>query len=136
MADRDDVLLEISDFETLNALSRALVEAKFHETPLDAAVPTSPEIAELATRVADRVEAETAKRYPGIHDALAGWRQPGEQPELLEVVRRRLREDQAWSERSAGERRERVRVLLAPLLPVDAVVDELVAYRDRLDARD
>ncbi|MGH0030670.1 MAG: hypothetical protein ACQGVC_12825 [Myxococcota bacterium] len=132
----EDPLLIVSDFDTLNALSRALVEAKFHAEPIDPAVPGSALVADLATRVADRVEQETARRYPGIHGMVDGWRDPREQPEMLAVVRRRLREIGGWQEWSEEEKRAQVRVLLAPLQPVDEVVRELVAWRDAPEAAD
>jgi len=124
-------LFEIHEFAVLNALSRALVEAKFHLHPNDSLVPASPFVADLANDVADALEEHVSAT--SVHSSAdpGSWRDPSNHPEKLEAVRARLEECKPWSEWTADQKRKYVRLLLAPLRPVADTVSQLLEDADK-----
>jgi hypothetical protein len=85
-------VLEIRDVSILNALNRALLEAKFHLEPNDALVAGSPLVADLANQVADALERLAATELRNPRRDPGAWRDPAAHPEKLLAVRARLRE--------------------------------------------
>lgn len=123
-------MLEISDSVTLNALTRALVAAKFQLDPVDRDVPGSTLLAELANRVAETCAAVLVEEGRMSPERAERWREPSQHLHALECVRARIRECQPWGGWTADQRTGYVETLLAPYLPVTEVVSSLCDYGD------
>jgi hypothetical protein len=80
----------------------------------------SPHIAAIRHRLADVIAAaEPGKGWDR-------WRQADPHPDLVEQVRRHLQQLPAWPTMPRGSRRQFVQDLLAPLIPSEALLQELV----------
>ena len=120
----DEPNLRVDGGPELNALLRTVMEAKFRPDPGDELVSWSPLVADIANRVADALD-QIPRRVP--RPDAGAWRRPENHPEKLAVVRARILACEAWSGWSEEQRREQVRILLAPLQPDDALIEALIA---------
>ena len=116
MSDHHQII--VSDPHELIALHRALFEAQFSATPLDKDVPGSPLLASLANRVVEALSHQDPRWLD--------WRVASMHPERVRIVRERLPNDRRWKHMSLAEREEHVKIHLAPLIPDDDLLAELV----------
>ena len=108
----------VSDKYELIALHRSLFEAQFAVSPHDRDVPGSPLLASLANRVVDLLSQQDLR--------WAQWRIASQHPDRVEIVRKRLLVDPRWADMPRPEREKHVRNHLAPLIPDDSLLAELV----------
>ncbi len=114
----------IEGFADLNALHRALVEAKFNHGPQDQLVSGSPLVAKIANRVVEALEAAANEERPDspLRDS---WRWLENRPDILAVVRERLAEAEQAFSLSRQQKRELLEALIAPFLASDETLDSL-----------
>lgn len=115
---QDSLLITVTEKHELIALHRALFEAQFAAAPHDKDVPGSPLLASLANRVIDAL----AEDDPRWRD----WRMASQHPERVEIVRERLPSDPRWKGMLQSEREAHVRNHLAPLVPDEALLADLI----------
>ena len=123
--------IEIEGFSHINALYRALIEAKFNDNPTDAAVPGSALVADLVNQVADALEQHARTNPVAFGSELSEWRDPSNHSEKIEFVRRRITECSPWSDWTAEEKRDYIRVLLSPLRAEPSFCQELLVFGDK-----
>lgn len=122
--------LHVSDVATLNALTRALVAAKFQLDPVDRDVPGSTILSELANRVADLCGQLIVQEGRRTAEQVAAWRAPAQHDHVLTCVRARIQECEAWGSWAPEEKVQCVETLLAPYLPEPTIVQSLCEYGD------
>lgn len=80
----------------------------------------SPHIAAIQHRLADMIAtAEPGKDWNY-------WRQADQHPNRVEQVRRRLQQSPAWPTMPPDTRRQFVQDFLAPLIPTEGLLEELI----------
>ena len=121
-------LFEVSEKYELLALHRALFEAKHHADPDDTAIVGSPYVAALSLRVVDALaELDDPPTFgPGWRE----WQRAEKHEHRLPLVRSRIEECSPWSKWDADQKREYVRILLAPLVAEATTLADLVAHGD------
>lgn len=121
------MLLVEERFELL-ALHRVLMEAKFHPDPDSRDIAASPWVSKLAHRVLDALieseSQEAAERWKA-------WRRSPESGRFWSVATRQARGQQDWESRSALEKLELAKILLAPFEASEA---QLYSFVDEVDA--
>ncbi|HEU4557171.1 MAG TPA: hypothetical protein VFS20_04950 [Longimicrobium sp.] len=117
--------LTITDQTELYALYRALMEAKFHESPNAPEVQGSPYVASVVHRVVDAlIEAEEAASNARAVAKWRDWRRGEQHDWLRRFVLARLAEH---PQLTPEQRDKHVRALTAPLIVDDAWVAEVIA---------
>lgn len=123
--------VEIFDFNEVQALHRALMEAKFAENPVDTAVCGSPFVAAVANRVVDTlIEME---RHSGGDERARHWeewRQVTPSRREWKVALSRVEPGGPWSSWSVEEKRRFAELLLSPLRATDQLLDQFVREAD------
>ena len=122
--------IEIEGFSHINALCRALIEAKFNDNPTDTDVPNSPLVADLANQVADALEEHERANPLAPGSEIGGWRDPSNQPGKIEFIKRRISECSLWSSWTTDEKQHYLRILLSPLRADSSVCQELLQFGD------
>ncbi|HZV56350.1 MAG TPA: hypothetical protein VFF89_01635 [Sphingobium sp.] len=102
----------------LLALHRALFEAQFSESPHDKDVPGSPLLASMANRIVDLLSQDDPR--------WADWRIASRHPARVQIARTRLISDPKWIAMPREEKEMRIRNHLAPLIPDEAFIVELI----------
>lgn len=106
--------LTFSDEQTLLALHRLIIAAKFSESLMDTALSTSPVVARIANDVVEALMS-SARTGGGTMDVSdwEEWRFLNPDRREWSVALNRARADN-WSELNASDRKERIDLLIAP----------------------
>jgi hypothetical protein len=122
--------LRIDDPDVLNAMLRAIVEAKFHPQPEDTLLWGSPLVAKAVLEVFNAaVTADEKRGRPDIADESRKWQRSLMANAILPVVRKRLREDakkEFWRKYSASQKQSYVLQCISPFLLDPANLAQLV----------
>ena len=110
--------MEVTDKHELTALHRALFEAQFAPAPHDRDVPGSPLLAALSNRVV----AELAS----LDSRWLEWRDASNHPDRVAIAREHLLNNPRWAAMSKDERIAQVHNQLAPLVPSEDLVANLI----------
>ncbi len=134
-------MLQIQEHEVLLALYRTVMEGKFAEDPDDLLVARSPYAAEACRRILAALDEAEHARIAGLDGARRELAERNRQarlerrsldahPRLLNIVRRRITELEAWSALGTKEKGDLVGCLAAPLGLSRELQDQLVAEGD------
>ncbi|WP_234086366.1 hypothetical protein [Azonexus sp. R2A61] len=119
----------VSDTNELNALFRALIQAKFQPAIPDRDLSGSPFVVAMIERIFEAVRNEAiASGNETMVSNCDRWKRAEENPILVAAVRERIREcpQRVWSKWSREERTHFVQQLLSPLHAEEPLIKELL----------
>jgi hypothetical protein len=116
--------LPLGGLDQARSLHRMLMDRKF-DCPADEFFG-SPHIAAIQHSLADMLAAAEPHKDWNL------WRQADHQPHRVEQIRDHLRQSRSWPTMQPETRRQYVLDLLAPLIPSDVLLDELVNITNSL----
>ena len=118
--------IDFTSYYELLALHRALMEAKFHDTPNDPAVAGSPFVADVANRIVEILANWKQSDRPAGHD-WPSWRHVGPGHREWAVAIDRAREATNWITWNEDERRQFAKILLSPFVATSEVLEQFIA---------
>ncbi|MEP0175662.1 MAG: hypothetical protein ABJD02_18000 [Paraglaciecola sp.] len=119
--------MEISKDSDLMALHRAIVEAKFKDSPNDEAIPFSGILSRLSHEIFDSIvesltnqgEIDEAEEWNNIRKLSVDW-------SGYSLIKQRIEETGVWLDLSHGDKIELIKVLCSPYKPSVEQLDELL----------
>jgi hypothetical protein len=121
------MIFSIDSYDELRALHRALMEAKFSESPNDPAIQGSPLLSSISNRVVEALIAiEITKEGEISRAKWQEWRQLTPIRREYKIVRAKLRSEAAWKNWSSPEKIKYVKDLISPLQASEEIIDTLL----------
>jgi hypothetical protein len=121
------MIFSIDSYDELLALHRALMEAKFSESPNDPAIQGSSLLSSISNCTVEAlIAAEISKEGERARVKWQKWRHFTLERREYKIVQAKLRSETAWKSWSSPEQVKYVQDLISPLQASEEIIDTLL----------
>lgn len=121
------MVFSIDSYDELMALHRALMEAKFSESPNDPAIQGSSLLSSMADRVVEAlITMEVSKEGELSRAKWQQWRLLTPARREYKIVQAKLRSESAWKNWSSSAQVKYVKDLISPLQASEEIIETLL----------